>query len=61
MSWYCIHEKTQSSTFYEPPETWCELKDDCDCENCSYKYSQEDYEGDLIDREYERYIDFFDF
>ena len=61
MSWYCIHEKTWSGTLYEPPEAWCELNEDCDCEDCPHRYSQEDYEDDRADYEYERYRDSFDF
>lgn len=61
MSWYCIYEKTQSKSFYEPSETWCELNEDCNCENCSYRCSQEDYEGNRADRDYEDYRVSFDF
>ena len=63
MSWYCIHEKTWSGTLYEPLEAWCELNEDCDCdcEDCPHRYSQEDYEDDRADYEYERYRDSFDF
>lgn len=61
MSWYCIHEKTWPETLYEPPEAWCELDEDCDCEDCPHRYSQEDYEDDRADYEYERYRDSFDF
>ena len=61
MSWYCIHEKTWPGTLYESPEAWCELDEDCDCEDCPHRYSQEDYEDDRADYEYERYRDSFDF
>jgi len=61
MSWYCIHEKTLPGTLYEPSEAWCELGEDCDYENCPHRYSQEDYEDDRADYEYERYRDSFDF
>ena len=61
MSWYCIHEKTWPGTLYEPPEAWCELDEDCDCEDCPHRYSQEDYEDDRADYEYERYRNSFDF
>ena len=61
MSWYCIHEKTWPGTLYKPPEAWCELDEDCDCEDCPHRYSQEDYEDDCADYEYERYRDSFDF
>ena len=61
MSWYCIYEKTWSGTHYEPPETWCELNYDYDCESCPNRYSKEDYEADRADIEYERYRDSLDF
>ena len=61
MCWYCIHEKTWPGTLYEPPATWCELNEDCDCEGCPHRYSQEDYEDDYVDYEYERFRDSFDF
>ena len=61
MSWYCIHEKTWPGALYEPPEAWCGLDENCDCEDCPHRYSQEDYEDDRADYEYERYRDSFDF
>ena len=61
MSWYCIHEKTWPGTLYEPPKAQCELNEDCDCKDCPHRYSQEDYEDDRADYEYERYRDSFDF
>ena len=61
MSWDCIHKKTWPGTRYEPPEIWCELNKDYDCEDCPHKYSQEDSEDDRADYEYERYRDSFDF
>lgn len=61
MSWYCVYEKTWPGTRYEPPETWCELNYDYDCESCPNRYSKEDYEADRADIEYERYRDSLDF
>ena len=61
MSWYCIHEKTWPGTLYEPPEAWCELNEDCDCEDCPHRCSQEGYEDDRADYEYEIYRDFLGF
>jgi len=61
MSWYCIHEKTWSGNFDDPPETWCELYDDCDCYNCPSLCSEEDYENERINYEYDRYKDSLDF
>ena len=63
MNWYCIHKKTWPGTYYEPPESWCELNpnDDYDCENCPYRYSKEDFDADRADYEYEKYKDSIDF
>ena len=62
MSAYCIHEKIWVDDFFEPIEYSCKVNDDHDCDNCPYRYSKEDYENDMIDYEYDRYIeDSFDF
>ena len=51
MSYFCIYEKSSEGSLYDPPEYWCELGLECDCSNCSHKWSQEDYEYELADRE----------
>ena len=53
MSWYCIHNKSSDN----PYEINCDIDINNNCENCPYQYSQEDYEGDLIDFQYELYND----
>ena len=60
-AYFCIHMKTWAGSYYEPSESWCELNSEYGCDDCPHRYSQEDYEGDLADCEYERHIDFFDF
>lgn len=57
MSWYCIHERRSPGSWDEPPESWCELDGDCCCDECPNRYSREDYEGDLADLAYDRYVD----
>lgn len=61
MSSYCIYEKTSPGTLYEPPESWCDINEDYDCENCPYYFSKEDYEDERLDYEYELYRESFDF
>ena len=62
MSWDCVHEKRWPGNYYEPPEIWCELNPEHDCENCPYYYSEEDYEADkadfLYDMQKDRCFDF---
>lgn len=50
MSWFCIHEHILSGDLYNPPESYCDIGGD-DCQNCSHRWSQEDFEGDLADKE----------
>ena len=57
----CIYRKTWAGNFYEPPEAWCSLDYDYDCENCPHHYSKEDYEADRADYEYEKYKYSIDF
>ena len=60
MSWFCIYEKRWLGTLYEPPESWCEINDDYDCEHCPHRYSKEDYEADRSDYLYDEYKYFMD-
>ena len=62
MSWYCVHERIYPGTLYEPPESWCDIDDDCCCgDDCPHRYSREDYEADRADYEYDMYRDSIDF
>jgi hypothetical protein len=45
--------KTWTGSYYEPPESWCELNSEYDCDNCPDRYSKEDYAYDIADFEYE--------
>lgn len=44
MSEFCIYERRTRGTRYDPPEVWCVMNDDHDCENCSFRCSEEEYE-----------------
>lgn len=58
----CIYESSWKG-IYEPlddrytPENDCEYNDKYDCEDCPYRYSYDDYKGDLADFAYEQYVD----
>jgi len=55
MSWFCIHEKVDAGTLYDPPEVWCELDCDYFCdENCPYRYSENDCQCDWADSQYDK-------
>lgn len=61
MSYFCIYEHVLEGSYYEPSEMWCEIDANHDCENCSFRYSKEDYEDDRADLLYDNYKDSFDF
>ena len=46
MSWFCIHEKTLAGTYYEPPESYCELGYEECSDICPYCASSTAYEED---------------
>lgn len=52
-AYFCIHMKTWTGSYYEPPESWCELNSEYGCDDCPDRYSKEDYEYDRADFEYE--------
>ena len=64
MSYFCVHEMFYSGTYYDPPEFWCGsgYDDKYECgEDCPYRYSQEDFDGDRANYEYEALRDSIDF
>jgi len=54
MTDFCIHQRI----FTDSSETMCEFSDDfCTRDECPYRTSREDYEGNLADIQYEIYRD----
>ena len=52
MDWDCIH---YHGSHYEG---WCDMRVDVGCDECPYRYTEEDYENDLADYKYDTYRDF---
>lgn len=52
-AYFCIHMKTWTCSYYDPPESWCELDSEYGCDDCPDRYSKEDYAYDIADFEYE--------
>ena len=54
----CIHEKIVSYEKYDTPfEVACKLDKNNNCKDCPYYYSREDYEADMADDQYDKYIE----
>ena len=53
----CVYFKSWPGSRYEPPEAWCDINEEFDCENCPHYYSKEDFMYDRADFEYDYYRD----
>jgi len=50
MSDFCIYEKTIAATYYDPPESWCTLDEDYECDYlCPFRLVQDDYDDIYIE------------